>query len=114
MDEKKVVLDEKYTKWKGVPREEIDWSPTIDETKCVGCGMCVTTCGRDVFDFDVEKKKATVARPLQCMVGCSSCESWCVFEAISFPDKKRVRDFIKEKKILLTAKKQLEEKFKNK
>jgi NAD-dependent dihydropyrimidine dehydrogenase PreA subunit len=76
--------------------------------------MCVTTCGRDVFDFDKERKKAVVARPLQCMVGCTSCEVWCVFDAISFPDKQRVRDFIKEKKILLTAKKQLEEKLKNK
>ena len=114
MDEKKAVLDDKYAKWKGVPRGEISWNPTIDETKCVGCGMCVTTCGRDVFGFDAEKKKAVVVRPLQCLVGCTSCEAWCVYGAISFPDKKRVRDFIKEKKILVTAKKQLEEKLNNK
>ena len=110
MEQRKTVLDDKYATWKGVPRAEIVWHPTIDETKCVGCGMCVTTCGRDVFDFDAGKKKAVVARPLQCMVGCTSCEAWCVFEAISFPDKTRVREFIKEKKILATARKQLEEK----
>ena len=110
MNEKQAALEEKYAKWKGVPREGIRWNPTIDDTKCVGCGMCVTTCGRDVYGFDVEKKKAVVAHPLQCLVGCTSCEAWCVFGAISFPDKQRVRDFIKENKILVTAKKQLDEK----
>ena len=110
MDEQKAPLEDKYAQWKGVPRTEIVWHPTIAEVKCVGCGMCVTTCGRDVFDFDAEKKKAVVAKPLQCLVGCTSCEAWCVFEAISFPDKQRVREFIREKKILATAKKQLDEK----
>jgi NAD-dependent dihydropyrimidine dehydrogenase PreA subunit len=110
MNEHKTTPEDKYAQWKGIPRAEIVWHPTIDETKCVGCGMCVTTCGRDVFGFDAQNKKAVVARPLQCMVGCSSCETWCVFEAISFPDRKRVRDFIKDKNILATARKQLAEK----
>lgn len=109
MPEPEQVLEEKYAKWKGVAREEIDWHPTIDEAKCVGCGMCVTTCGRNVFDFDADKKKAVVARPLQCLVACSSCEAWCIYQAISFPDRDRVRDFIREHKILVTAKRQLEE-----
>ena len=104
-------LPEKFAMWKGVPREQIDWHPTIDENKCTGCGMCVTTCGREVFDFDAATKKAVVARPLQCLVGCTSCEAWCVFEAIHFPDKKYVWDVIKKNKILVTVKKQLEEKF---
>jgi len=104
-------LPEKFAMWKGVPREQIDWHPTINENKCTGCGMCVTSCGREVFDFDAATNKAFVARPLQCLVGCTSCEAWCVFEAIHFPDKKYVRDVIKKNKILVTAKKQLEEKF---
>lgn len=103
------TLPEKYANWKGVPREKIDWHPTIDESRCTGCGMCVTSCGREVFDFDEARNKAVVARPLQCVVGCSSCEAWCVFNAIGFPDKQRVRDFIKEHKILATVKKQLDE-----
>ena len=32
-------LPEQYATWKGVPREEIDWHPDIDEEKCKGCGM---------------------------------------------------------------------------
>ena len=104
------ALPEKFAKWKGVPREEIDWHPTINESKCMGCGMCFTSCGRDVFGFDEAKKKAVVARPLQCLVGCTSCESWCVFQAIGFPDKGYVRDVIKKNKILVTAKRELEQK----
>ena len=103
-------LPEKFATWKGVPRAELDWHPTIDEDRCTGCGLCVTSCGRDVFGYDETQRKAVVARPLQCLVGCTSCESWCVFGAIRFPDKQRVRDFIKKNKILVTAKKQLEEK----
>ncbi len=101
-------LPEQYAKWKGVPREEIDWHPSIDEGKCKGCGMCITSCGRKVFDYNTEKRISVVARPLQCMVGCTSCRTWCVYEAISFPDAQRVRDLIKEKKILALAKRELE------
>ena len=107
-----MTLPEKYAKWKGIPREEIEWYPIIDKEKCTGCGMCITSCGREVFDYDVENKKAVVARPYQCMVGCTSCQVWCVFNAISFPDPKYVKNLIKERKVLVLAKKQLEEKYK--
>ncbi len=107
-------LDEKFSKWTGIDREKINWNPKIDEKKCAGCGMCVTSCGRNVFDFEKKKNNAVVARPLQCMVGCSSCETWCVFNAISFPDKQYVKNMIKEKGILKIAKKELEEKLKPK
>ena len=109
-----MALDEKFAKWKGVPREEINWNPKIDAQKCTGCGMCVTSCGRNVFDYDREKKKSSVARPLHCMVGCTSCEVWCVFGAISFPDKNYVREeVIKKRGVLAFAKKELEARAKN-
>jgi len=96
-------------KWKGVDRNKIKWHPTINKSKCVGCGMCVTTCGKKVFDFDWTEDKSIVARPDNCMVGCTSCEVWCIYDAISFPDKKRVRDFIKENRILNKSKEELNE-----
>ena len=102
-------MEDKFAYWHGIPREEINWNPTIDESKCVGCGMCFVSCGRKVFDYDFEKKKSVVARPLQCMVGCTSCQVWCVFNAISFPDSQYVKNLIKKKGILKEVRKKLEE-----
>ena len=48
-------MDEKFAKWKGVDRNKIKWNPKIEEKKCTGCGMCITSCGRDVFDFDKKR-----------------------------------------------------------
>jgi len=59
--------------------------------------MCFLSCGRKVFDYDFERRESVVARPLQCMVGCTSCEVWCVFNAISFPDRNYVKELIKKK-----------------
>ncbi len=56
-------MDEKYKKWKGVERDKINWAPSVDTKKCNGCGLCVTSCGREVFDFDIQLKKAVVSRP---------------------------------------------------
>ncbi len=104
-------MDEKYAKWKGLERPTIDWHPEINEDICTGCGMCVTTCGRGVFGFDLTKNKAVVSEPLQCLVGCSSCEAWCIFGAISFKDKKYVKNVIRENpNILVQAKKDLKQK----
>lgn len=104
-------LPENYAYWKGIPREEIDWHPTINEEKCTGCGVCVTSCGREVFSYNKEKKKVVVANALYCMVGCTSCKTWCIFDAINFPDPQYVKDLIKNKKVLTLAKKQLNEKY---
>lgn len=105
----KSKMDKKFAFWKNIPRKEISWHPVINEDKCGGCGMCVTSCGRDVFGFYKEKNIAVVARPMQCLVGCTSCESWCVFDAIGFPDRQYVKDLIKKKRLLVVAKKQLKE-----
>ncbi len=78
--------DPRFAKpWHGIPREEIDWHPTINEEACIGCGTCVTGCGRLVYRFDFEKKKAVVYDPLNCLVGCTTCANTCPAHAISFP-----------------------------
>lgn len=106
-------LDKKFATWKGIPRDEIEWYPTVHKNKCTGCGMCVTSCGRNVFDFDPDNKKAVVARPLQCMVGCTSCQVWCIYDAISFPDPDDVKNLIKKRGVLKLAKQQLKENMEN-
>lgn len=71
--------------------------------------MCVTGCGRSVFDFDWENGVSVVARPLQCVVGCTSCQVWCIYDAISFPYPNYIKEIIKKRKVLTLAKQQLEE-----
>ena len=78
--------DPKFAKpWHGIPREQIDWHPTVDIAACIGCGTCVTGCGRLVYRFDYESKKAVVVDPLNCMVACVTCANTCPTHAISFP-----------------------------
>jgi CDP-4-dehydro-6-deoxyglucose reductase len=78
--------DPKFAKpWHGIPREQIDWHPTVDEAACIGCGTCITGCGRLVYRFDFERKKPLVVDPLNCMVGCITCANTCPTHAISFP-----------------------------
>jgi len=78
--------DPKYAKpWHGVPRESIEWHPTVLADACMGCGTCVTGCSRLVYRYDFDEKKAVVADPLNCMVGCTTCANTCPTHAIQFP-----------------------------
>jgi CDP-4-dehydro-6-deoxyglucose reductase len=89
--------DPKFTKpWHGVPRESIDWHPTVNDEACIGCGTCVTGCGRLVYRFDFERKKPMVVDPLNCMVGCTTCANSCPTHAISFPPLSMVKDMEKQ------------------
>ena len=82
-----------FTKpWHGVPREEIDWNPTVDVDACIGCGTCVTGCSRLVYRYDYGLEKAVVADPLNCMVGCTTCANTCPVNAIGFPPLSSVLD----------------------
>ena len=90
----------------GYPREKINWHPTIDPEKCVKCGMCMN-CGRNVYNWI--EGGPVVARPNQCVVGGSTCANLCMGEAISFTDKKTIREIYKKEKIWSKVKRQLEE-----
>ncbi|MCE7736995.1 MAG: hypothetical protein GPJ54_19070 [Candidatus Heimdallarchaeota archaeon] len=103
------VLPEKFRLWWGLDRKKIKWYPQIDTEKCVGCGLCATGCGRNVYDFDFEIKLPVIARPNQCMVGCSTCSVNCPFDAITFPPKEYVREIIRNEKIILKSRKKLKE-----
>ena len=84
--------DPKFAKpWHGIPREQIAWHPTVDAAACIGCGTCVTGCGRLVYRFDYDAKKAVVIDPLNCMVACITCANTCPTHAISFPPLETVR-----------------------
>ena len=90
----------------GYPREKVEWFPTIDETKCVKCGICMN-CGKEVYEWN--EKGPVVAHLYQCVVGCSTCANLCLGEAITFPDLQTVRDIYKKEKIWSKVKRQLVE-----
>ncbi len=94
------MAEPNFSKWHGMDRAGIPWYPIIDEKKCTGCGMCVVTCSekRNVFGFDVEKKKALVLYPNNCMVGCNNCQISCLWNAISYPENalSQIKDLAKE------------------
>jgi len=102
---RKILSKIDFSKWWGIERKKIRWYPVIDKEKCIGCGMCVATCGRNVFEFDFKKNKSKVKNPYNCMVGCDNCSIYCPAGAVSFPQKNR-REFIQSllKKYNIAAK----------
>jgi len=90
----------------GVPREQIHWHPTIDEKKCVRCGMCMN-CGRKVYEW--RGNRPEVVRPDQCIVGCTTCANLCRGDAISFPPLAELRAFYRQHKVWDAVKQALRE-----
>ena len=98
--------------WCGIDRKTIQWNPVVDESKCVGCGLCVATCGRKVYRFDFENKKSKIVEPTHCMVACNTCANLCPVGAISFSKgempREKVQKIVKEHNIKQFAQAQLE------
>ena len=105
------MINEKFAKWHGINRKNIDWHPRIDESKCIGCGLCVTTCGKGVYKFDFNNKKSKVVNPNNCLVGCQTCANICPTKAINFAENDKTREkaqkIVRETKVLLKVKEEL-------
>lgn len=76
-----------FNQWHGIDRDKIDRHPNIDESKCIGCGMYVNSCGRCVYKFDYKNKKSKAVNPTNCMVACQTCANMCPIGTISFVKK---------------------------
>jgi NAD-dependent dihydropyrimidine dehydrogenase PreA subunit len=77
-----------------VPRELIPWYPTIDESLCNNCGVCVAFCPHGVYNAD--EVRTVVAVPNNCVVGCSNCVSQCSVGAITFPEMEQFMETLGE------------------
>jgi formate hydrogenlyase subunit 6/NADH:ubiquinone oxidoreductase subunit I len=104
--------DPKFAKFHGVDREKIQWNPVIDESKCIGCGMCVTSCGRGVYKYDYKNKKSKVVNPTNCMVACQTCANLCPMGAIAFAEENdtpraKAQRIVSDFQLLLKAKEEL-------
>lgn len=75
-----------YGTWRGYPREQIPWFPTVALDLCDGCGACLKFCSFGVYQATPDGK-VMVAEPFRCQVGCSMCTNACPPHAISFPPR---------------------------
>lgn len=77
--------EEEHMAWlDGIPREEIDWGPTIDEAACrEGCRVCLDFCKQGVYGL--VDGRVLVTERTSCVVGCAHCASLCEAGAIAFP-----------------------------
>ena len=75
----------KYGEWKGVPREQVPWYPTIDTEQCTGRKTCFEFCSHHVYAWDEATDRPRVTEPFQCVVGCSSCSHQCAREGDLIP-----------------------------
>jgi len=48
----KAVVARDYGTWRGYPREQIPWFPTISAELCNNCGACLEVCAREVYERD--------------------------------------------------------------
>jgi NAD-dependent dihydropyrimidine dehydrogenase PreA subunit len=81
-----------YGTWRGYPREQIPWYPTINEDLCNGCGACLKLCRTGVL-APTNEGKVEVVDPFACVVGCSSCANLCKPDAIIFPPRSMLADY---------------------
>lgn len=88
----------------GYPREKIQWFPKIDPEKCVECGICMN-CGAKVYKWT--ENGPVVVQPYKCTVGCTTCATLCQGNAITFPDKKPLRELYQKERIWAKVKKEL-------
>ncbi|MFA5859677.1 MAG: 4Fe-4S binding protein [Elusimicrobiota bacterium] len=82
-----------------VPREKIEWFPSINYAKCTGCKKCYNYCSHKVYSWDEKKKRPVVAKPYECIVGCSNCTiNVCKSGALRHPTLKQLKEMMETAK----------------
>jgi len=89
--------DDSGEKLFGLPRENMQWFPSIDYSKCINCMSCIAMCKQGVFSK--EKNRPVVVDPEKCVIGCNGCDKICPNGAITHPSKEYPMDTIRLKGI---------------
>jgi ferredoxin len=66
----------------------VPWYPTIDRSRCTGCGTCEDYCLFSVYTLERERplnERVRVSAPLNCKTGCPACSRLCPTGALIFP-----------------------------
>ena len=79
-----------------IPREKVNWHPTVNYDTCTGDYVCFEFCENGVFTWDDENRHPIVQNPLNCVVGCDSCAQQCPVEAITFPSQDDLRQQLRD------------------
>lgn len=78
-----------------IPRDQVAWFPTIDYEACIGDRACLDFCTNSVFEWNAADDRVAVVRPLNCVIGCTSCAKICPPEAITFPDPEELKQTLR-------------------
>lgn len=70
-----------------------EWMPRIDQSKCTGCGECITVCPTGTLGW--QNDKAALLHPELCTY-CTVCEDVCPVNAIELPFLIVKRDQLEE------------------
>lgn len=66
----------------------VPWYPTIDRSRCTGCGTCEDYCLFSVYTLEPKRplnERVRVSAPLNCKTGCPACSRLCPTGALIFP-----------------------------
>ncbi|MCU0853139.1 MAG: ferredoxin family protein [Thermoplasmata archaeon] len=86
-------IEKLESSFQGIPREEIAWFPKVNQNKCSGCTSCVEFCIHGVFHSS--EGKSHVVRPHNCVVGNTTCRSFCPEKAITFPTHAELKEMLR-------------------
>jgi NAD-dependent dihydropyrimidine dehydrogenase PreA subunit len=76
-----------------LPRDKIEWYPSIDQKACKQCKICLNFCPKGVYSEENDWSIA-VTNPYECVMLCTGCEGRCPEGAISFPDRKDFQKYV--------------------
>jgi len=95
-EDKMTMGSNHYNVCHSIPRGEVPWRPSINPKLCNGCQSCVDACPGDVYDWDGALGHPIVARMGSCVVFCMDCAKACPEDAITFPNKDKVVEQVKQ------------------